>query len=72
LRLPGANWPARAVRVAALAHLGRSDDATDALAELMRFRTDITLSFVRYRMPTTDATYLKNFVEGLRKAGLSE
>ncbi len=70
IRLPGSAWMMRAYRVAALAQLGRDDDASDALAELLRFRPDITLSFVRDRLPTTDAAYLENLFDGLRKAGL--
>ena len=72
IRLPGANWPMRAFRVAALAQLGRDDDAADALAELLRYRPDITLSFVRNRLPTADAAYRENLFDGLRKAGLPE
>ncbi len=72
IRLPGSNWPMRAFRVAALAQLGRDNDASDALAELLRFRPDITLSFVRNRLPTADAAYRENLFDGLRKAGLPE
>ncbi len=72
IRLPGANWPMRAFRVAALAQLGRNDDASDALADLLRFRPDITLSFVRNRLPTADVAYRESIFAGLRKAGLSE
>ena len=72
IRLPGSAWMMRAYRVAALAQLGRDNDASDALAELLRFRPDITLSFVRDRLPTTDAAYLDNLLDGLRKAGLPE
>ena len=72
MRLPGSNWPGRAFRVAALAQLGRDDDAADALAELLRYRPDITLSFVRNRLPTADAAYRESIFAGLRKAGLPE
>ena len=72
IRLPGANWPMRAIRLAALARLGRDDDASEALAELLRFRPDITVSFVRKRLPTADEAYRESLFDGLRKAGLPE
>ena len=46
--------------------------ASDALAELLRYRPDLTLSFVRDRLPTTDTAYRENLFDGLRKAGLPE
>ena len=72
VRLPGANWPMRAFRVAALARLDRDDEASEALGELLEYRPDITLSFVRNRLPTADAVYRQNLLDGLRKAGLPE
>jgi len=72
IRLPGANWPARVFRVAALAQLGRNSATTEALAELLRFRPDLTFSFVRDRLPATDAAYREILFDGLRKAGLPE
>ncbi len=72
IRLPGANWPMRAIRLAALARLGRDDDTSEALAELLRFRPDITVSFVKKRLPTADEAYRERLFGGLRKAGLPE
>jgi hypothetical protein len=57
---------------AALAHLGRLQDARRSIASLQTLRPGIDLAFARYYWPIADAGALEYLVDGLRKAGLTE
>ncbi|NQU70389.1 MAG: tetratricopeptide repeat protein, partial [Rhodospirillales bacterium] len=72
VRLPGIQWPAHCVLVAALAHLDRMDAAHKALEALLAFRPGITVGFVRETIPTYNLDDRDHLLEGLRKAGLPE
>ncbi len=72
VRLPGVQWPGHCAYIAALAHLDRGDEANQALAALMTFRTDVSLSFVRRQSPTIIEEDLEHLLSGLRKGGLAK
>jgi len=55
-----------------LVHLGRGDEAHQALTDMIEFRPGISLSFVRKTLPITNSDYMDHLLDGLRKAGLSE
>ena len=57
---------------AACGQLGRSQEAGQALQEVLRLYPDLGMDFIRARWPYKDAADLDHFVEGLRKAGLPE
>ena len=69
---PTVQWPAHTFLVAALNHLGREAEASEALSELMRLKPGITLSFVRDHLPAISSEYMDHHLGGLRKAGLPE
>ena len=69
---PGALWPTYAFLVAALAHLGRIEEARLATTEMNTLHPEISITFVRKTLPITDPDYLDHFIDGLRKAGLPE
>ncbi len=69
---PNIQRPAYAHIASAFAHLNRQDEAEEALAAVLEFLPDITVSFVLSSLPITDKAYHDNLVEGLRKAGVPE
>ena len=72
IRLPGVQWPGHCAYIAALAHLDRHDEANEALAELMSFRPDVSLSFVSRQLPTIVDEDLQHMLNGLRNGGLAK
>ena len=76
------DWATRALRsqvtqfwgnsvlTAALAKLGRTEEAAQALADLLERQPDMSIDFVRQTYPVTDEAYLDDYIDGLRKAGL--
>ncbi len=72
LRYPNISWPVHVFLVSALAHLGRQDETRQALDNLLRFRSGMTIAVVREHLPVSDAGYLDHLIDGLRKAGLPE
>jgi adenylate cyclase len=64
-------WP-HSVHAAALAHLGRVDEAREAVAAALEAKADLTLSYLAKTLPTKDPGGLDPYLEGLRKAGLPE
>ena len=77
-----AEWGSRAIHedrtwyynhlafVSALGHLGRLDEAQRACADLLTVKDDISVSFVRRRLPFMDASDMETMLDGLRKAEL--
>ena len=57
---------------AAYAHLGRREDASIALAQLLRLVPDESISYIRDRSPFTDSPTVRRYFEGLRMAGVPE
>ena len=68
----GKPWPIYAGLTATLGHLGRIDEASETLAELMRMQPDFSAKFLHRQLRFGDGDYFDHFVEGLRKAGLQE
>ena len=60
----------RCCLAACLAQLGKFDDASTALAEARRLRSECSLAKMRTRDFSPGDS--KRFIEGLRKAGLPE
>ena len=73
MRLPRINsYYPHAMLAAALANLGRIDEARAAIEKAIEWKSDLTLSFVEKNMPTKEPGGLAPYLEGLRKAGLPE
>jgi adenylate cyclase len=73
VRLPRINsYYPHAMLAAALANLGRIDEARAAIEKAIEWKPDLTLSFVEKNMPTKEPGGLVPYLEGLRKAGLPE
>jgi adenylate cyclase len=72
LRQPGLQWSRHAVLIAALGHLGRREEAQQAIAEVSRIRPDFSIEFVRTTHLYSDPAYMSHYLEGLRRAGLPE
>ncbi len=73
VRLPRINsYYPHAMLAAALANLGRIDEARAAIEKAIEWKPDLTLSFVEKNMPTKEPGGLAPYLEGLRKAGLPE
>lgn len=72
-RVPNSHYWANAVQTAALAHLGRKAEATEACSELLRLNPDFTCSFARDRLFYLQIDEQRElYVEGLRKAGVPD
>ncbi len=57
---------------ASLGHLGRFDDARDALAKLLELLPQMTIVQARENLPIKHEVDLEHYLDGLRKAGLPE
>ncbi len=64
-------WP-HAVLAAASANLDRLDDARNAVAEALKEKPDLTISYLKKTLPTKHEGGLEPYLAGLRKAGLPE
>ena len=64
-------WP-HAVMAASLSNLGRTDEARNALADAVKEKPDLTISFLKENMPTKDENGLEPYLTGLQTAGLAE
>ena len=69
---PGIQWSRYAVLIAALGHLGRSDEAQRVISEVLNLRPDFTIAFVRSTHLYSDPDYMTHYLDGLMKAGLRE
>ena len=59
-----------AVKAAALANLGRVDEAKQALALAIEAKPDLSIGFLEHNMLTKHAGGLDPYLDGLRKSGL--
>jgi TolB-like protein/cytochrome c-type biogenesis protein CcmH/NrfG len=71
LRQQGFQWSRYAVLVSALGHLGRLEEANRALQELRTRRSDFSTDFVQATHLIADADDMSQYLEGLRKAGVT-
>jgi len=70
--VPNSHYWATALRVSALGHLGRDDEAKTALAELEELKPGLSCDYVRERLfYLRDPEQINLYVGGLRKAGLA-
>jgi TolB-like protein/DNA-binding winged helix-turn-helix (wHTH) protein/Tfp pilus assembly protein PilF len=73
IRVPNAHYWAFAHRVSALGHLKRSGEAVAAIRDLLQRKPDFSSTFARKRLfYLNDRDQLELYVEGLRRAGISE
>ena len=64
-------WPSAAL-ASALGNLGRPDKARTALDEALKEKPDMALAYLKELLPTKEPDGLDPFLDGLRKAGLTE
>jgi adenylate cyclase len=67
----GGYWSC-AVLASALGNLGQTDEAREVLEEALRRKPDLSLGYLEKTLPTKEPGGLNSYLEGLRKAGLSE
>jgi TolB-like protein/regulator of sirC expression with transglutaminase-like and TPR domain len=72
IRLHRDNLPSHHVLVASLAHLGRQEEAEEALSELLDLEPGLTIKGLKKRYPIADYKNLEVFIGGLKKAGLKD
>jgi TolB-like protein/regulator of sirC expression with transglutaminase-like and TPR domain len=72
IRLHRDNLPSHHVLVASLAHLGRQEEAEEALSELLDLEPGLTIKGLKKRYPIADYKNLEGFIGGLKKAGLKD
>jgi TolB-like protein len=58
--------------ISALGHLGRGDEARDAIGRARQKMPAVSIAYVDQTLPITDPHCRQTFLEGLRKAGLPE
>ena len=69
---PNAIWPMAMYLASSLGHLGRIDEAGEAIQTLLRFNPDFDERQVREAFPFATVEYEDRIFDGLRKAGLPE
>jgi TolB-like protein/cytochrome c-type biogenesis protein CcmH/NrfG len=73
IRVPNAHYWAFAHRVAALGHLERREECAKAVSDLLQRKSDFSCSFARRRLfYVKDCNQLELYLEGLRRAGISD
>jgi adenylate cyclase len=65
-------WTARGALASSLAHLGRMDEARNALAEMLRHSPEFSTDSVQMIFSFATPDFTGRWLEGLRKAGLKE
>jgi adenylate cyclase len=65
-------WGVNTYEVSALGHLGRLEEAREALSELLRRKPDLKISHLKEGFALIAPDYFEDFLDGLRKAGLPE
>ena len=72
VRLRGTQWGGYAALASALGHLGKIEEAKNAMKEMKDAQPRATISFVKERLPISDPKCMDHFLDGLRKAGVPE
>jgi adenylate cyclase len=57
---------------ASYAHLGRLDEAREALKEMLRIQPQFSLDSLKFILASADPSFVEPLIHGLRKAGLKE
>ena len=71
LRQPHIRWSRWMVLIASLGHLGRLEEASEAVKSLHRFNPKIDLNFLENGVVMSHKPSLDHLMEGLRKAGMT-
>jgi adenylate cyclase len=71
-RAVGGGYWSYAVLASALSNLGQTAEARETVKEALHRKPDLSLAFLETTLPTKQPGGLKNFIGGLRKAGLPE
>ncbi len=71
-RAVGGGYWSYAVLASALGNLGQTAEAHEAVEEALHRKPDLSLAFLETTLPTKQPGGLKNFIDGLRKAGLTD
>jgi tetratricopeptide (TPR) repeat protein len=69
---PNLPWPGYASLVSILGHLGLTEELANAIPELEKRAPKTDLTFIRKQLPITHESDLDHFIDGLRKAGLTD
>ena len=72
VRRPETQFWGYSILTAALAKLGRSEEAKLALENLLLRRPDFSVSFFKHNFPSTAPRLIEPYLDGLRKAGLPD
>jgi len=72
LRLRPGFHGAQRLRCASLAQLGRLDEAREALATLRREHPELSIAWIKASVPYQTPELMERFLDGMRKAGLTE
>ncbi len=72
LRQPNVQWSRWVFLIAALGHLGRTEEAAQAIDALHRLNPNLGPAFIESYWPIVDAAALDHLLDGLRKAGMPE
>ena len=72
LDAPGSGIMVHPFLISALGHLGRLEEAKEAIREFRKIHYRANYAFFLDSFPTTDQTSLEHLMDGLRKAGLEE
>jgi len=59
-------------QLSALGHLGKTDEASDALAHALDKEPELSIEFIERALPITDKASRDHFQLGLRKAGVAD
>ncbi len=72
LQIPSATgyW-SHAVKAAALANLGRVDEASQSLGKAVEAKSDLSLEYLKTNLPTKQPGGLDPYLAGLKRAGLT-
>jgi len=68
---PSGYWP-HATKAAALAQLGNIGEAKSSLQLALGEKSDLSITYLKKTLPTKYEGGLETYLNGLRKAGLSE
>jgi tetratricopeptide (TPR) repeat protein len=71
LRLRPGFHGAQRLRIASLAKIGRVDEARAFLAALRREHTELSVEWIRASVPYQTPALMEDFLDGMRKAGLT-
>lgn len=72
LRQPNFRWSRYGLLISTLGHLGRLDEANEAISALRKLKPEVNVTFVGNWWPISDDASREILLDGLRKAGLPE